>query len=157
MPDPFDCYLSSPAGLERSGLFRQWRREHLFAQSTSGALNWKFKTGDVVHASPAIADGTAASWELGQLFLRSRCGDWAGEVAIQDGGGPDTHNQVGIQSSAAVVDGMVYFGCRDSHLYALDAKTGQKKWAFSRRGSLGWCRRRRCGMAECTSSLRIQV
>ena len=30
---------------------------------------------------------------------------------------------------------MVYFGCRDSHLYALDAKTGEKKWAFSGKGS----------------------
>ena len=47
----------------------------------------------------------------------------------------DTHNQVGIQSSAAVVDGMIYFGCRDSHLYALDAKSGEKKWAFSGNGS----------------------
>ena len=30
---------------------------------------------------------------------------------------------------------MVYFGCRDSHLYALDANTGEKKWAFSGEGS----------------------
>jgi outer membrane protein assembly factor BamB len=45
------------------------------------------------------------------------------------------HNQVGIQSSAAVMDGIVYFGCRDSHLYALDAITGQKKWAFPTNGS----------------------
>jgi outer membrane protein assembly factor BamB len=30
---------------------------------------------------------------------------------------------------------MVYFGCRDSNFYALDAATGQKKWAFSNHGS----------------------
>jgi outer membrane protein assembly factor BamB len=30
---------------------------------------------------------------------------------------------------------MVYFGCRDSHLYALDARTGEKKWAFAGNGS----------------------
>jgi outer membrane protein assembly factor BamB len=44
-------------------------------------------------------------------------------------------NQVGIQSSAAVADGTVYFGCRDSHLYALDAKTGEKKWAYDNKGT----------------------
>src|SRR6266852_4929045 len=54
---------------------------------------------------------------------------------FKTGDDPDTHNQVGIQSSAAVVDGAVYFGSRDSNLYALDAGTGQKKWAFSTKGS----------------------
>jgi PQQ-like domain len=30
---------------------------------------------------------------------------------------------------------VVYFGCRDSNFYALDTKTGEKKWAFSNHGS----------------------
>ncbi len=30
---------------------------------------------------------------------------------------------------------MVYFGCRDSNLYALDAATGEKRWAFNNKGS----------------------
>jgi outer membrane protein assembly factor BamB len=34
-----------------------------------------------------------------------------------------------------LADGMVYFGCRDSHLNALDARTGEKKLAFSGNGS----------------------
>jgi outer membrane protein assembly factor BamB len=34
-----------------------------------------------------------------------------------------------------VSDGIVYFGCRDSNLYALDAATGQKRWSFSNKGS----------------------
>src|SRR4030042_4580559 len=34
----------------------------------------------------------------------------------------------GIHSSPAVVDGPVYFGSRDSHLYALDAATGELRW-----------------------------
>ena len=29
----------------------------------------------------------------------------------------------------------VYFGCRDSNLYALDARSGQKKWSFNNKGS----------------------
>src|SRR5438045_2471531 len=45
-------------------------------------------------------------------------------------GGEDSlmHNQVGFQSSPAVVNGTVYTGCRDSNLYALDTATGKEKW-----------------------------
>src|SRR6185436_6215843 len=47
-------------------------------------------------------------------------------------GGEDSviHNQVGFQSSPAVVNGVVYTGCRDSKLYAIDAATGREKWHF---------------------------
>jgi len=31
----------------------------------------------------------------------------------------------------AVVNGVVYTGCRDSNLYALDAATGSEKWRYS--------------------------
>jgi outer membrane protein assembly factor BamB len=34
-----------------------------------------------------------------------------------------------------VVDGIVYFGCRDSNFYAVDARTGQQKWKFNNKGS----------------------
>jgi outer membrane protein assembly factor BamB len=33
-------------------------------------------------------------------------------------------------SSPAVVDGVVYFGSYDNHLYAVDEKTGKEKWKF---------------------------
>src|SRR5205823_983778 len=36
----------------------------------------------------------------------------------------------GIGSTAAIVDGVVYIGCYDEHLYALDLATGQQKWKF---------------------------
>src|SRR5262249_28223327 len=48
---------------------------------------------------------------------------------------PLIHNQVGFQSSPAVANGMVYTGCRDSNLYAIDAATGKEKWRFNNAGS----------------------
>jgi eukaryotic-like serine/threonine-protein kinase len=54
---------------------------------------------------------------------------------FKTGEDPDIGNQVGIQSSAVVADGMVYFGCRDSNLYALAAMSGAKRWSFSAKGS----------------------
>lgn len=35
-----------------------------------------------------------------------------------------------IHSSPAVVNGVVYFGSRDYHIYALDAETGNQLWSF---------------------------
>ena len=134
MPDPFDCFLSSPLVWNGAVYFGSGDGNVYSVNATSGTLNWKFKTGDVVHASPAIADGIlyVGSWDSYFYALDAATGQerWR----FKTGDDPEYHNQVGIQSSAAVVDGMVYFGCRDSHLYALDARTGEKKWAFSGMG-----------------------
>jgi len=135
MPDPFDCYLSSPVVWNGAVYFGSGDGNIYSLNAASGALNGKFKTGDVVHASPAIADGTLflGSWDTNFYALDAATGreTWR----FKTGEDHDTHNQEGIQSSAAVVEGMVYFGCRDSHLYALDVNTGEKKWAFSGEGS----------------------
>ena len=135
MPDPFDCYLSSPV-VWKGAVYFGSGDGHVYAlDAASGALKWKFRTGDVVHASPAIANGVLyiGSWDS---FFYALDADNGKEIwRFKTGEDPETHNQIGIQSSAAVADGMVYFGCRDSHLYALDAKTGEKKWAFGTRGS----------------------
>lgn len=45
------------------------------------------------------------------------------------------HLMMGIQGSAAVVGGVVYFGCRDANVYALDAGTGTLRWKFATDGS----------------------
>ncbi|HEY2467061.1 MAG TPA: PQQ-binding-like beta-propeller repeat protein [Terracidiphilus sp.] len=135
MPDPFDCYLSSPVVSNGSVYFGSGDGNVYALDAATGVVKWKFKTGDVVHASPAISDGKVyiGSWDSYFYALDAASGK---EVwRFKTGEDPDMHNQVGIQSSAAVVDGIVYFGCRDAHLYALDAKTGEKKWAFGTKGS----------------------
>lgn len=135
MPDPFDCYLSSPVVWNATVYFGSGDGSVYALDAASGAVKWKFQTGDVVHASPAIADGVlfVGSWDSYFYALDATTGRerWR----FKTGDDPDLHNQVGIQSSAAVVDGTVFFGCRDSHLYALDEKTGEKKWALSTEGS----------------------
>lgn len=135
MPDPFDCYLSSPVVWMGAVYFGSGDGNVYALNAATGTLNWKFKTGDVVHASPAIADDTVfiGSWD--SYFYAIDASTGREKWKFKTGEDPDIHNQVGIQSSAAVVEGTVYFGCRDSHLYALDAKTGEKKWAFGTNGS----------------------
>jgi eukaryotic-like serine/threonine-protein kinase len=135
MPDPFDVYLSSPTIWNGAVYFGSGDRNIYSLNAHSGALNWSFKTGNVVHASPAIADGTlfVGSWD--SYFYAIDAATGKERWRFKTGDDQDIHNQVGIQSSAAVSDGMVYFGCRDSHLYALDAKTGQKQWSFPTHGA----------------------
>jgi outer membrane protein assembly factor BamB len=135
MPDPWDCYLSSPVVANGTVYFGSGDGNVYALNAASGAVQWKFKTGDVVHASPAIANGTVfiGSWD--SYFYALDAANGKERWRFKTGDDFDIHNQVGIQSSAAVMDGTVYFGCRDSNLYALDAATGQKKWAFSTKGS----------------------
>ncbi|MGC2626537.1 MAG: PQQ-binding-like beta-propeller repeat protein [Candidatus Udaeobacter sp.] len=88
------------------------------------------QAGDVVHASPALADGVLffGSWD--SYFYAVDVTTGKEKWRFHGGEDPTMHNQVGFQSSPAVVNGTVYTGCRDSNLYALDAATGKEKWRF---------------------------
>jgi len=129
--DAFDTYLSSPVVVADTVYFGSGDG-HVYALDTaSGALRWKFKTGDVVHASPAYADGAlfVGSWDGKFYALDARDGSerWHYQAGVDEA----VHNQQGFQSSAAVANGVVYVGCRDSHVYAFKAATGEKLWDFS--------------------------
>lgn len=135
MPDTFDCYLSSPV-ISGGAVYFGSGDGHVYSlNSTTGHLNWKFQTGDVVHASPALSGGTLyiGSWDSYFYALNAATGTL--KWKFKTGEDHEIANQVGIQSSAVVADGLVYFGCRDSNLYALDAETGRKKWFFNNKGS----------------------
>ena len=135
MPDPFDFYLSSPAIWNGAVYFGSGDGNVYALDSGTGAVKWKFATGNVVHASPAIMDGVVfiGSWDSYFYALDAA----SGKEKWRFKGGEDTkiYNQVGFQASAAVADGTVYIGCRDSNFYALDAANGKQKWVFNNKGS----------------------
>ena len=135
MPDPFDFYLSSPVITGGAVYFGSGDTNIYALDLATGKLKWKFKTGDVVHATPAIADGVlyVGSWDSYFYALDAATG--AEKWRFKTGEDHDIANQQGIQASAAVMDGVVYFGCRDSNFYAVDAATGKQLWAFSNHGS----------------------
>ena len=139
MPDPFDLYLSSPAVADGSVYFGSGDNNIYALDAASGALKWKFKTGDVVHASPALSDGTlfVGSWDSYFYALDSATGKekWR----FKTGEDPNIHNQVGIQSSAAVADGVVYFGCRDSKVLCSRCRDRQTTLGIPQQGFLGNC------------------
>lgn len=135
VPDPFDFYLSSSVVADGTVYFGSGDSNVYALDAASGALRWKFHTGDVVHASPAFSDGTVfvGSWD--SYFYAIDAARGKQKWRFKTGEDPDIHNQIGIQGSALISGGIVYFGCRDSKLYALDAKSGAKKWEFNNKGS----------------------
>lgn len=98
-----------------------------------GTERWKFMTNGRVRSSPAVADGSVfvASFDgyLYSLDVATGAKRWAfateGATLQSADFGFDRRS---IQSSPSVVRGIVYFGSRDGHLYAVDARTGQVRW-----------------------------
>ena len=135
MPDPWDCYLSSPVAWNGAVYFGSGDGNIYALDADSGTLKWKFKTGSVVHSSPAIAGGVlfVGSWDSYLYALDAATG--TEKWRYKTGEDPVNHNQQGIQSSPAIAEGMVYFGCRDGHLYAVDEKTGAAKWNYDTKHS----------------------
>jgi hypothetical protein len=107
---------------------------HLYAvDAATGAARWRVATGGRVRSSPAVAggrvfvgsmDGTlyAVGLRTGRLVWQF---DTEGHTLESAKFGFDRRT---IQSSPAVVDGRVFVGARDGHLYALDAGTGRLLW-----------------------------
>jgi eukaryotic-like serine/threonine-protein kinase len=135
MPDPFDFFLSSPAVVNDVVYFGSGDGHVYALDALTGALKWKFATGDVVHSSPAVAGNTVyiGSWDTYLYALEAESGKekWR----FKTGDDQEIHNQVGIQASPVIAGGVVYFGCRDSNFYAIQADSGRKLWAYSNKGS----------------------
>ena len=130
IPDVWDMFTSSPAVANGKVYFGSGDGGVYAVDATTGTLQWKFGTQDVVHASPAVVGNTVyiGSWDSYFYAIDADTGE--AKWSFKSGDDPAIHNQVGFQGSAAVSDGTVYVGCRDAHVYALDAKTGRKKWDY---------------------------
>jgi eukaryotic-like serine/threonine-protein kinase len=91
----------------------------------SGVKIWNYSTGNsvfaAVHSSPSVSDGTLFVGTDRFVFaLNALTGTkiWAYQTDGQ------------VESSPAVVDGVVYIGSRDGNIYALNTSTGSKIWTY---------------------------
>lgn len=102
----------------------------------SGAVLWRFRTGGRLRASPAVAGGTVYQGCMdGILYaLEEATGKvrWKYETeGVRNDLEKAGFDRRSIASSAAVFGGVVTFGSRDAHQYALDAKTGRLLWRIA--------------------------
>ena len=114
--------------------------------AATGQMRWKFNARGDVNSSPAVVDGVVYFAGLsGDLYaVDAATGKlrWAfateGERRFSAPGlftalpsretMPDPWDF--YLSSPAVVDGVVYFGSGDGHVYAVDAATGRLRWEY---------------------------
>lgn len=120
---------------------------HLYAvDMASGAQRWTDSTNARITSSPAVDDGgvffTSYDGHLYRVDAATGKVQWkfatTGERRFA---GKHLHGYIPIGetmpdpfdvylSSPAVWHGTVYFGSGDGHVYAVDARSGQRKWAF---------------------------
>jgi outer membrane protein assembly factor BamB len=86
----------------------------------SGKQIWRYTTGDTGFMAPAVANGI--------VYVNVANGVDAINVTT---GTRIWHYQVFLPQGVTVVDGLVYFGSYQGGVYALDAKTGVKRWFAS--------------------------
>ncbi len=103
--------------------------DYLYAiNATTGALVWKFKTGNsIVDSSPAVANNTVyiGSTDNSVYAVNATTGVQVWKFA--------TSNTV--LSSPAVAGGVVYVGSYDNSLYAINATSGAQVWKFATHGN----------------------
>lgn len=113
----------------------------------SGTQRWKFDTRGAIASSPAVANGlvyiSSADGNVYAVDAESGSQRWVfatkGERRFTapgiHGALPKTERMPDpfdvFMSSPTVVNGVVYIGSGDQHVYALDAATGALRWSFA--------------------------
>jgi serine/threonine-protein kinase len=100
----------------------------------SGQKKWAFQTGSSIVSSPAVVGGivyvNSNDGNVYALDAQSGQENWAFPTGRSMASSSQGRPPPPISSSPAVVGGVVYVGSIDHNVYALDAQSGQKKWAF---------------------------
>ncbi len=93
---------------------------------------WSYQTGGMVASQPAVVNGVVyvGSWDGYEYALNAATGAvlWKTFLGTTTASPTCFPSQMGISSSAAVENGVVYVGGGDAYWYALDATTGTVLW-----------------------------
>jgi len=129
-----DVVRSSPIVVNGIVYFGSWDN-HLYAlDATHGRKIWAFRTGDWVQSSPTIVNGMLyfGSDDHNLYALDAASGRKKWSFRTGKGSKKQTlSSPTTATTSPTVSSGIVYFGASDHRLYALDAVSGQLKWAFA--------------------------
>ena len=100
-----------------------------------GSVAWKtpIPKNARIGSSPAVSNGIVyvADLDTSQLHaFNATSGHLLWSFTVKQ------HNNAFINNSPAIVNGTIYMTSTDDHLYALDAKTGTKRWSFATSGEI---------------------
>lgn len=133
--DPWDLWLSSPLVADGRVYFGS-SDERLYAlDARTGAVQWAFKSGGMIHAAPALAGRTLVfgSWDGAVYALDAASGKqlWRYQTETEQ----KTSTLFGVQAAPLIDGDTVYIGSRDSWFYALELASGKMKWRYNGKGS----------------------
>ena len=103
----------------------------LALEAESGEIVWEREFGRCIASSPALFEDLVLVSLMDPSPCKQHDQQAAGFlVALDAGSGEEVWRfEAGvIESSPLVVDGVVYLGSWDRRIYAIDARTGQKRW-----------------------------
>ncbi|MGW8394061.1 outer membrane protein assembly factor BamB family protein [Pseudoduganella sp. HUAS MS19] len=133
--DPWDFWLSSPVVADGRVYFGS-SDERLYAlDAKTGAVQWAFKSGGMIHAAPALAGKTLVfgSWDGAVYALDVASGRqlWRYQTETEQ----KTSTLLGVQAPPLVDGDTVYIGSRDTWFYALELASGKLRWRYDGKGS----------------------
>lgn len=108
---------------------------HLYAlELASGKLRWKFQTGDRIRATPLVLDGMVYQPGGDDFVHVLSARDGSLQWKFETEGTKLDRSQGFIRSDIftrpSVRQGLLVVGSRDGNVYAVDATTHEKRWAF---------------------------
>ena len=132
----WDFYASSPVVTGQTIVIGSGDGHVYALDLATGRERWRVKTGGRVRATPSVHDGVAVVGSFdGRVYAIDVATGKTRWVYKTVGDSLDLKQQGydrrAIQSTAAIVDGLVFFGSRDDGFYAIDFATGQPKWRSS--------------------------
>jgi outer membrane protein assembly factor BamB len=133
--DAWDFWLSSPVVAGGRVYFGSSDERMYALDASSGAVQWVFKSGGMIHAAPAVAGTTLVfgSWDGAVYALDAVSGKqrWRYQSETEQA----TSTLFGIQAPPLVDGDTVYVGSRDAYFYALELASGKMKWRYNGKGS----------------------
>ena len=130
-----DFYLSSPNYSDGTIYVGAGDGQLYAIRARDGRVLWRAPTEGRVRSSPAVdgdlvfvgsADGRMYAFEAATGRRRWRFDTEGVKLESRNFG----YDRRTVQSSPAVKDGLVVFGCRDGFLYGVDRATGAERWRF---------------------------
>jgi len=132
--DIWDYYLSGAAVINGRVYFGSSDSNIYCLDAKSGTLVWKYKTGNVVHATPVIKGQRLFIGGFDGYFYALNALN--GKLIWKFNTIGDRYFTLGaVPRGAGIYNGAVYFGSRDFNLYVLDAKDGHGHWNYKEQGS----------------------
>ena len=130
-----DHYVSSPVVVGGTVIFGGGDGAVYALDAASGEVRWRAHTGGRVRSSPAVSGSRVVVGSLdGNVYclsLKTGAERWRFATAgAQLESAKFGYDRRSVQSSPAIVNGVVFIGARDGFLYAIDLLTGKEKWHF---------------------------